>query len=43
MLNLLGHLQCLCVHASFIQALGVIQLIRINIWVQLGELVIHVC
>ena len=42
MLNLLSYLKSLCVHASLIETLSMIQLILVDIWVEFGELVVHV-
>ena len=41
--DLLGHLGSLLVHASLQKALGVVQLVLDDVGVELGELIVHVC
>ena len=40
--DLLGNFRCLLVHSSLEQALSVVEFVLSNIWVEFGELVVHV-
>jgi hypothetical protein len=40
-LNLLSHLLGLHVHACLVETLSVIELVGVDFWVELGQLVVH--
>lgn len=40
-LDLLSYLLSLDVHASLVQALSMVQLVRVNLRVELGKLIVH--
>ena len=41
-IDLLGYLRCFLVHTSLEEALSVVEFVLDDIWVELGELVVHV-
>jgi len=40
--DLLGNLLSLLIHSSLVEGLSVVHLVLVHVWVELGELVVHV-